>query len=81
MNNGQWTAQDWPRLAITTAIIVYFGWALVVHYSDGLEETLKNVVMLAVGFWLGSSKGAQTQSENVGKALDLAATPQSEQAK
>jgi hypothetical protein len=73
-DRASWTIQDWPRLGVTIAILGAFAWALVWHYSSGLEETLKNLAVMAVGFWLGSSRGAQTQTENVGKALDLANT-------
>lgn len=68
------TEKEWPRLALTAAIVGLFGWALIGHYSNGLEETLKNIVMLAVGFWLGSSKGSVDSNARTDKALDLAAT-------
>jgi hypothetical protein len=64
-----------PRLAITGVILALFTYAVITHWGTGLEETLKNIVLLAVGFWLGSSRGAQTQNEAVNKALDLAAAP------
>ena len=54
--------KDLPRVIITAVIMVYFGYALLNHWSEGLEETLKNVVMLAVGFWLGSSKGSSDKA-------------------
>ena len=73
IDKTSWNIQDWPRLGVTIAILGAFAWALVWHYSNGLEETLKNLAVMAVGFWLGSSRGAQTQAENVGKALDAAA--------
>ena len=76
MTDNRWTPQDWPRLAITAAIVIYFGWALAAHYSNGLEETLKNVTMLAVGFWLGSSKGSADSAARADKALDIAASAQ-----
>lgn len=56
------TAKDLPRIIITAVIMTYFGYALFNHWSEGLEETLKNVVMLAVGFWLGSSKGSSDKA-------------------
>lgn len=61
-----------PRLVITAVILALFTYAVMTHWGTGLEETLKNIVLLAVGFWLGSSRGAQSQTENVGKALDVA---------
>lgn len=64
--------EEWPRLFITAVILLAFVAALVFHYGTGLEETLKNVVMLAVGFWLGSSKGSQENAARADKALDIA---------
>lgn len=64
------TVKDAPRVIITAVIMAYFGYALLNHWSEGLEETLKNVVMLAVGFWLGSSKGSSDKAaalERVGQ--------------
>jgi hypothetical protein len=54
--------KDRPRLAVTAALIGLFGFAVVAHYSDGLEETLKALVLLAAGYWLGSSKGSADKS-------------------
>lgn len=65
-----------PRLAITAAILSMFAWAVFSHYSTGLEETLKNIVMLSVGFWLGSSKGSTDSAARADKALDLAVATQ-----
>ncbi|QOT71923.1 hypothetical protein H5V43_01730 [Sphingobium fuliginis] len=59
------TVKDLPRAIITAVIMVYFGYALFNHWSEGLEETLKNVVMLAVGFWLGSSKGSSDKAATI----------------
>jgi hypothetical protein len=70
---------EWPRLAITGIILFLFAFMAITHWSTGLEETLKNLAVMAVGFWLGSSKGAANQTENVSKALDLAAAPSSPQ--
>jgi len=64
--------RDLPRLVLTFAIIALFAYAIFGHYSNGLEETLKNIVMLAVGFWLGSSKGTSESNDRADKALDLA---------
>jgi len=49
---------DWPRIAITASILALFAYAIIFHFSTGVEETLKSVVMIAVGFWLGSSKSS-----------------------
>ena len=59
------TATDLPSIIITAVIMTYFGYALCSHWSEGLEETLKNVVMLAVGFWLGSSKGSSDKAATI----------------
>ena len=67
------TAKEWPRIALTAVIVGYFGWGLYAHWSNGLEETLKNVTMLAIGFWLGSSKGSVDSNARTDKALDIAA--------
>lgn len=55
--------RELPRLVISAVIIGFFGYALVAHWTGGLEETLKNITMLAVGYWLGSSKGSSDKSE------------------
>jgi len=47
---------DTTRVLLSAAILVYFGWALIWHYNTGLEEALKNVLLIVVGFWLGGSK-------------------------
>lgn len=64
--------KDAPRLVLTFAIMALFAYAIFGHYSNGLEETLKNIVMLSVGFWLGSSKGTSESNDRADKALDLA---------
>lgn len=64
--------KDLPRLVLTFAIIALFAYGIFAHYSTGLEETLKNIVMLSVGFWLGSSKGTSESNDRADKALDIA---------
>lgn len=59
------TLKELPRLAISGAIIAYFGYAIFAHWTTGLEETLKNIVMVVVGYWLGSSKGSSDKSEQI----------------
>jgi hypothetical protein len=67
---------EWARLIMSAAIVGYFGWALIAHWSNGIEETLKSAFMIAVGFWLGSSKGSAEKSAALGKAVDSpAGTP------
>lgn len=64
------TEKDIPRIVLTGVIIAYFGFALFAHWSEGLEETLKNIVMLAVGFWLGSSKGSSDKAAQLERMGD-----------
>lgn len=64
---------DIPRLAITMAILFYFGYALVWRYTNGIEETLKSIVMLAVGYWLAKNDNQERATENTSKFIDLAA--------
>ncbi|WP_428331977.1 hypothetical protein [Novosphingobium sp.] len=61
--------QDWPRVGISALIMVYYGYALVMHYDNGLEETLKNILLIAVGYWLGSAKRG-TSTDATGKPGD-----------
>lgn len=56
---------EWARLFVSAAIFLYFGYALVQHWSNGIEETLKNAFMIAVGFWLGSSKGSADKTRSL----------------
>lgn len=65
-----------PRLAITAVILALFAYAVFAHWGTGLEETLKNIVLLAVGFWLGSSKGSSDSASRADKAIDLAVATQ-----
>lgn len=55
--------KELPRLVLSALIIAFFGYALFAHWTTGLEETLKNITMLAVGYWLGSSKGSTDKAE------------------
>lgn len=65
-----------PRFVVSILIMAIFGWAFGENVGD---DTMKGAIIgalnIAVGFWLGSSRGAATANENMGKALDLAATP------
>lgn len=74
--NWEMFQKDLPRLVLTFAIVALFAYGIFAHYSTGLEETLKNVVMLSVGYWLGSSKGTSESNDRADKALDLAKTAQ-----
>lgn len=57
------TPKDWPRLALTAFIMALLGYAAWHHYSPGIEETIKAVALIAVGYWLGSSKGSQDKTD------------------
>ena len=59
------TSKDTPRIIFSAAIVLYFGWALVTHYNTGLEEALKNVLLIVAGFWLGSAKPHDAQPGEV----------------
>lgn len=63
---------DIPRLTITMSILIYFGYALMFRYTNGIEETLKSIVMLAVGYWLAKNDAQERATENTGKFIDLA---------
>jgi len=56
-------ARDWPRLVFAAAVVVYFGYALGFHWTNGIEETLKNITMLVVGYFFGSSKGSSDKDK------------------
>ena len=60
--------KDWPRLAMTLFIMALLGYAAWEHYSPGIEETIKAIVLIAVGYWLGSSEGSKEKT-------DMLATP------
>lgn len=66
---------DAPRHALTAAVAIGFGYAIVNHWSAGLEEVLQSIVMLVVGYWFGSSKGSADKTRHMaaqasGKARD-----------
>ena len=56
-------AKDWPRLVLTAFIMVLLGFAAWNHYSPGIEETIKAIVLIAVGYWMGSSEGSKEKTE------------------
>ena len=55
--------KDWPRLVMTVFIMALLGFASFHHYSPGIEETIKAIVLIAVGYWLGSSEGSKEKTE------------------
>ena len=56
------TEKDWPRAALTTFIMGLFAYAALRHYSAAIEQTIVAIAMLAVGYWLGSSKGSSDKT-------------------
>lgn len=56
MNLNAAFVTDTTRVILSVAILFYFGSALWLHYNTGLEEALKNVLLIVVGFWLGGAK-------------------------
>lgn len=56
MKLNQAIATDVTRVLLSLAILIYFGWALIAHWNTGLEEALKNVLLIVVGFWMGGAK-------------------------
>ena len=56
-------AKDWPRLVMSGFILALLGYAAWFHYSPGSEETIKAIVLIAVGYWLGSSEGSKEKTE------------------
>ena len=52
---------DTTRVLLSLAILIYFGWALMIHWNTGLEEALKNVLLIVVGFWMGGAKRSASE--------------------
>lgn len=63
-----------PRFVVSLIIMAIFAWSFGENVGD---DTMKGAIIgalnIAVGYWLGSSRGATSANESVGKALDLAA--------
>ena len=55
--------RDGPRLAMSAFILLLLGYAAWFHYSPGIEETIKAIVLIAVGYWLGSSEGSKEKTD------------------
>lgn len=62
-----------PRFVVAYTIIVGFAVAYIHNPSDTMNGALIAAFAGAWGYYLGSSSGASTTREQVGKALDLAA--------
>lgn len=61
---------------VTVAIFLLFFACMVVAYwwedkqaFNGLSETVKALIMVAVGYWIGSSSGSKQQSETIAAKL------------
>lgn len=54
---------DTTRVLLSLAILIYFGWALIAHWNTGLEEALKNVLLIVVGFWMGGAKRSTAEPD------------------
>lgn len=65
----------WGPLVITLVILSIFGWAFYLNPNDpGLIEVVKNVFILAVGFWIGSSGGSKRREGEAALTLKPPAT-------
>lgn len=69
-----WTRRftAWGSMAVTVAIFLLLGYDLIAtsrledkQAFNGLNETIKAMAMIAVGFWLGSSNAKQKQDDAV----------------
>ncbi len=64
-----------PQFVISFMLVGLFTGAYIAHPNDGtLNGAIIAAFSAAWGYYIGSSKGSLTQTENVGKALDLAST-------
>ena len=68
-----------PRFVVSPIIMAIFGWAFAENVGD---DTMKGAIIgalnIAVGFWLGSSRGAADSAARTDKALDIAQTAQAQ---
>jgi hypothetical protein len=64
-----------PRLLISLIVLGIFGWSFAENVSD---DTMKGAIIGALnvvaGYWLGSSNSSNQVREQVGRAIDLAAS-------
>ena len=72
-----WTRRftAWGSLSVTLAIFILFAYAFIVTSNredsqafNGLSETIKAAVMIAIGFWLGNSNSKQKQDDVIANA-------------
>lgn len=61
------------RFLVALVVIGLFGWALAANPGDNtMKGALIGALNLAVGYYLGSSRGAAAATETTNKAIDLA---------
>lgn len=69
-----------PRFVVSLIVMAIFAWAFAENVDD---DTMKGAIIgalnIAVGFWLGSSRGAADNAARADKALDIAQTAQAQQ--
>lgn len=79
MSDSFW--KELPRMILSGFIVGYFGYALVCHWTAGIEQTVVNVVMIMIGYWFGSSKGSTDKAEQLaGKPAPQSAKEGADQA-
>lgn len=65
-----------PQFVISFMLVGLFTAAYLMHPNDGtLNGAIIAAFSAAWGYFIGSSKSSNTQSDNMGKVLDLANTP------
>jgi hypothetical protein len=65
-----------PQFVISFMLVSLFTGAYVMHPNDGtLNGAIIAAFSAAWGYYIGSSKGTNTQADNLGKVLDLANSP------
>lgn len=57
------TMRELPRFALTVFVMAMLGYAVFNHYTPAIEQTIVSIAILAVGYWLGSSKGSADKSD------------------
>ena len=55
-----------PRFIVSAVIFLYFGYSLIMHWSENIETTVVNLAMMAAGYWLGSSRGSAEKTAMLG---------------
>lgn len=74
MTSRWWHPLVDTRFLIALVVLALFAWALGDNPDDDtMKGALIGALNLAVGYFLGSSRGAAAASETANKAIDLAA--------